>query len=139
MVIQHSDVTKTSRTEAIIKLKQNVQNINGNDSLRFLNAAGGGDLPRPPPAPDRDRSSAHSEPRAHSLLQSSHPLPFRCHTLSPSHACTRRVWQAHRASARRHLTVERGCLRARSSDSQGSLWPAVVSREGRPRPEAQIF
>ena len=36
MVIQHSDVTTTSRTEAIIKLKQNVQNINGNDSLRFL-------------------------------------------------------------------------------------------------------
>lgn len=36
MVIQHSDVTKTSGLEAIIKLKQNVQNVNGNDSLTFL-------------------------------------------------------------------------------------------------------
>lgn len=36
MVIQHSDVTKTSGIEAIIKLKQNVQNVNGNDSLKFL-------------------------------------------------------------------------------------------------------
>ena len=36
MVIQHSDVTKTSGIEAIIKLKRNVQNVNGNDSLTFL-------------------------------------------------------------------------------------------------------